>query len=41
MLDEDQAARLAKRLVPGGLTEAVEFVGKAPSELIEHIRNNT
>lgn len=41
VLDEDQAARLAARLVPGGLTEAVEFVGKAPSELIEYIRNNT
>lgn len=41
VLDEDQAVRLAKRLVPGGLTEAVDFVGKAPSELIEHIRNNT
>lgn len=41
VLDEDQAIRLARRLVPGGLTEAVDFVGKAPSELIEHIRNNT
>lgn len=41
VLDEEQAVRLAERLLPGGLTEAVEFVGKAPSELIEHIRNNT
>lgn len=40
-LDEDQAVRLAERLLPGGLTDAVSFAGKAPSELIEHIRNNT
>lgn len=40
-LDADQAARLAERLVPGGLTDAVSFAGRAPSELIEHIRNNT
>lgn len=40
-LDEDQAIRLAERLLPGGLTDAVDFAGKAPSELIEHIRNNT
>lgn len=40
-LDEDQAIRLAERLLPGGLTDAVSFAGKAPSELIEHIRNNT
>jgi len=40
-LDEDQAVRLAERLRPGGLTDAVSFVGQAPSELIEHIRNNT
>lgn len=41
LLDEDQAIRLAERLLPGGLTDAVNFVGRAPSELIEHIRNNT
>ena len=41
LLDEDQAVRLAERLLPGGLTDAVSFTGKAPSELIEHIRNNT
>lgn len=41
VLDEDQAGRLAERLIPGGLTGAVSFAGKAPSELIEHIRNNT
>lgn len=40
-LDEDQAVRLAERLLPGGLTDAVSFKGRAPSELIEHIRNNT
>lgn len=40
-LDADQAERLAERLLPGGLTDAVDFAGKAPSELIEHIRNNT
>lgn len=42
-LDEDQAVRLAERLLPDsfGLPEAVSFAGKAPSELIEHIRNNT
>lgn len=40
-LDRDQAARLAERLLPGGLTNAVDFAGSAPSELIEHIRNNT
>jgi hypothetical protein len=39
-LDEDQAVRLAERLVPGGLTEAISFAGRTPSELIEHIRNN-
>lgn len=41
LLDEDQAVRLAERLLPGGLTDAVTFAGRAPSELIEHIRNNT
>lgn len=41
LLDEDQAARLAERLLPGGLTDAVTFAGQSPSELIEHIRNNT
>jgi chaperone BCS1 len=41
VLDEEQAIRLAERLLPGGLTDAVSFVGRAPSELIEHIRNNT
>lgn len=41
VLDEEQAVRLAERLLPGGLTDAVSFVGRAPSELIEHIRNNT
>lgn len=41
LLDEDQAARLAERLLPGSLTDAVTFAGRAPSELIEHIRNNT
>lgn len=41
VLDGDQAIRLAERLLPGGLTNAVEFAGKAPSELIEHVRNNT
>lgn len=41
VLDDDQAIRLAERLIPGGLTEAVSFAGRAPSELIEHIRNNT
>lgn len=40
-LDRDQAERLAKRLLPGGIDNADTFVGKAPSELIEHIRNNT
>lgn len=40
-LDGEQAERLAERLLPGGLTGAVDFAGKAPSELIEHIRNNT
>lgn len=41
VLDEDQATRLAERLLPGGLTDAVSFAGRSPSELIEHIRNNT
>jgi len=40
VLDADQAMRLAERLKPGGLDNAAKFVGRAPSELIEHIRNN-
>jgi hypothetical protein len=40
VLEEEQAVRLAERLLPGGLTNAVEFVGKAPSELIEHMLTN-
>lgn len=40
-LDVYQAMRLAERLVPGGHPSALKFEGKAPSELIEHIRNNT
>lgn len=41
-LDQDQAWRLAERLVPGGMSlpEVHQFVGRPPSELIEHIRNN-
>lgn len=41
VLDEDQAVRLAARLLPGGLPDAVSFAGEAPSVLIEHVRNNT
>jgi hypothetical protein len=40
-LDEEQCVRLAKRLMPPfGFEGAEAFAGKAPSELIEHIRNN-
>ncbi len=45
VLDEDQATRLASRLLPGGLPadspDPTAFAGLAPAELIEHIRNNT
>jgi chaperone BCS1 len=40
LLDEEQAARLAERLAPGSLTDAITFAGRAPSELIEYICNN-
>ena len=41
-LDADQAERLAQRLIPDGLptATALYFNGRAPSELIEYIRNN-
>lgn len=43
LLNQDQAYRLAERLLPGGLELPIvqQFVGKAPSELIEFVRNNT